>query len=319
MMELEPGALVDAGTAHDVLVDLGVVPVDADVAVRELSGGISNVVLAAEWADGRVVLKQSLPELRVAAYWPFDRSRTINERRALEVLARRLPPGTVPDVLAHDDERFLFVMSHAPAGGRNWKAELLAGRIDASAARHACELLAAVHSHDGVGFEGDEVLVQGRIDPYHRTAAAANPEVAEVVHAEVDRLLATREALVLGDWSPKNLLVYPDRVLMLDLEVAHRGDRAFDVAFLLAHLAMKRTHLPQCAAALTSAAEAFVAGYGERLPAQHVTAELGCLLLARVDGKSPAEYLTGPERDAVRRLAYDLLLGRRTWEEACTP
>ena len=104
--------------------------------------------------------------------------------------------------------------------------------------------------------------MQGRVDPYHRTAAAANPEVAEAVHAEVERLLATRQALVLGDWSPKNLLVYPDNVLALDFEVAHRGDPAFDVAFMLSHLVMKSVHLPQHASRLRRAADAFLAGYG---------------------------------------------------------
>ncbi len=64
---------------------------------------------------------------------------------------------------------------------------------------------------------------------------------------------------MLGDWSPKNLLVYPDRVLALDFEVAHRGDPAFDVAFMLTHLVMKSVHLPAHAARLRSAADAFLA------------------------------------------------------------
>ena len=92
---------------------------------------------------------------------------------------------------------------------------------------------------------------------------------------------------MLGDWSPKNLLVYPDSVLALDFEVAHCGDPAFDVAFLLSHLVMKSVHLPQHQLQLRQAADAFLAGYGAIPPDAHVTAELGCLLLARVDGKSP--------------------------------
>ena len=151
----------------------------------------------------------------------------------------------MPEVLAHADEQFLFVMSHAPAGSRNWKEELLAGRVDRETARRAGELLAAVHADPDEEFDDQTPLVQGRVDPYHRTAAAANAEVAELVRAEVERLLATRDAHVLGDWSPKNLLVYPDRVLALDFEVVHRGDPAFDVAFLLTHLVMKSVHLPE--------------------------------------------------------------------------
>ena len=146
-------------------------------------------------------------------------------------------------------------------------------------------------------------LLQGRVDPYHRTAAAANPGVAGVIEAEVERLLATRRCLVLGDWSPKNLLVYPDRVLALDFEVAHYGDPAFDVAFLLTHLVLKRARRPGDATRLRAAAHVFLRGYGGAAgavcpPDEHVVAELGCLLLARVDGKSRIEYL--PVRGAAR-------------------
>ena len=308
--------LIDEQTAPTVLADLGLIEHGTPVAVRPLSGGVSNIVLAAEWSGGRVVLKQSLPKLRVAADWPFDQARVINERRALERLRAILPEGSVPEVLAHDDEQFVFVMSHAKDGGRNWKEELLSGRIDLGAARRAGELLAAVHSDNGDGFEDQIPLVQGRIDPYHRTSAAANPDVADVVAAEIERLLATRQALVLGDWSPKNLIVYPESMLALDFEVCHRGDPAFDVAFLLSHLVLKSVHLPQHETRLRRAADAFLGGYGAVPPEGHVTAELGCLLLARVDGKSPAEYLTGPEQEQVHRIAYQLLLGRRSYEQA---
>ena len=111
---------------------------------------------------------------------------------------------------------------------------------------------------------------------------------------------------MLGDWSPKNLLVYPDRVLALDFEVAHRGDPAFDVAFLLTHLVMKSVHLPARRDAPAECRRRVPRGIRRRpFPSRESLAELGCLLLARVDGKSPAEYLTEPERETARALAYD--------------
>jgi aminoglycoside phosphotransferase (APT) family kinase protein len=313
--------LVSRATAGDVLVDLGLVAPGTAVAARALSGGISNVVLAVSWDGGRAVLKQSLPRLRVATEWTFDRGRIRNERRCMELLGELLPEGTVPAVLAHDDERFLFVMSHAPDGGHVWKDDLLAGHVDLPTAARAGELLGTIHRRTAgdaavaAAFADQTPLIQGRVDPYHRTAAAANPDLAGVVLAEVDRLLATRTALVLGDWSPKNLLAYPDHVLALDFEVAHLGDPAFDVAFLLTHLVLKGVHRPQDRAALRRAATAFLDAYmsvaGAAAPDDGaVVAELGCLLLARVDGKSPAEYLTGEiATGRVRSMARDLLLG----------
>ena len=315
----KPLELTTEATAAGVLAELGVVPPGTHAQARALSGGISNVVLAVAWPGGRAVLKQSLPKLRVAAEWPFDRARIVNERRCMEYLASILPAGSVPDVLAHDDDRFLFVMSHAPDGAVNWKDALLAGTVDLVTAERAGRLLGLIHGRSardpGVAarFADQWPLVQGRVDPYHRTAAAVNPAVAALVEAEAERMLATRRTLVLGDWSPKNLLAYPDRVLALDFEVAHWGDPAFDVAFLLTHLVLKAVRRPADAGALRAAADAFLAAYADAAgpvapPDEHVIAELGCLLLARVDGKSVIEYLPGDEqRRAVRTLAYDLL------------
>ena len=105
-------------------------------------------------------------------------------------------------------------------------------------------------------------------------------------------------------------------MLALDFEVAHWGDPAFDVAFLLTHLVLKACAARRTRRGCGARRDAFLDGYQAaagaiRPPDAHVVAELGCLLLARVDGKSPAEYLPGTEpRVYVRALAYDVLRPR---------
>ncbi len=291
------------------------------MSARALSGGISNVVLAVRWPAGRAVLKQSLPRLRVPVEWEFDQARIVNERRCMAYLGTILPLGSVPTVLAWDDSRHMFAMSHAEDGGVVWKDALLAGEIDLTASEQAGRMLGTIHSRSAADpavqtlFADVTPLLQGRVDPYHRTIAQAHPDLAAVIGDEIERMLATRRALVLGDWSPKNIIAYPDRVLALDFEVAHWGDPAFDVAFMLTHLVLKGVRRPQDRAMLRAAAQAFLAAYDEAAAAaaaEHsaAVAELGCLLLARIDGKSPAEYLTAEaDREAVRLLARDILLG----------
>jgi 5-methylthioribose kinase len=161
-------------------------------------------------------------------------------------------------------------------------------------------------------FGDTELFIQGRIDPYHRFTARAHPDLAPLIEAEVERMLGHRLALVHGDYSPKNLIVYggpPAHVLMLDFEVAHWGDPAFDVAFCLAHLLLTAIHLPSRRREYLEVASAYCRGYQGGLARERdILAELGCLLLARIDGKSKEDYITtGEEREEARLLARWLL------------
>ncbi len=178
-------------------------------------------------------------ELAVDDPWAFDRERVFVERDCMEVLGERLP-GSSPEVVFSDDERIVFGMTIAPPGGVLWKQEHDAGKADPARTELAGELLGKLHAVTAGDaalagrFGAAWPLVQGRVDPYHRTVARVHPELADAIEAEVERLLACQRCLVHGDYSPKNLIAYPDRMLMLDFEVAHYGDPAFDVAFLLA-------------------------------------------------------------------------------------
>ena len=80
-----------------------------------------------------------------------------------------------------------------------------------------------------------------RVDPYYRTAARRHPDLApriEALIAAMDRPDDER-TLVLGDFSPKNILVHAGGLILLDFECAHAGDPAFDLGFFLTHLMLK--------------------------------------------------------------------------------
>lgn len=114
-----------------------------------------------------------------------------------------------------------------------------------------------------------------------------------------------------GDVSPKNILVGPQGPVLLDAECAWYGDPAFDVAFCLNHLLLKCVVVPHRRAELQAAFEAWVMGYFESTDFEpRSQLELRCaqllpaLMLARVDGKSPVEYITTEQdRDRVRAFA----------------
>lgn len=271
--------------------------------MRMLGGGVSNRVLLAESATRRWVFKQALGRLRVAEEWLADPARIHREAASMRALAPLLPPGSVPGVVFEDRGNFIYAMEAAPDGVEDWKTLLMRGECDERVARQAARILADLAGSTAGGAQwredfGDQhCFKQLRLDPYYRFTAERHPDLRGAFEEAI--ALAQRPlAMVHGDFSPKNLLVAPwGGVTLIDFEVVHYGDPAFDAAFLLNHLLLKGAR----ALGLVCAAEL------REFETAAVIRHLGCLHLARVDGKSPAEYLTETQRVKVRAAARELI------------
>ena len=322
--------------AVDYLLGVGLISSDqAGAAVaHELGGGVSNIVVRVDFPDpsDSVVIKQSLPRLRVEQEWLADQARIHREAAALRYLQGALPSSALPGVVHEDPERFLFVMTAAPKPARTWKDDLLSGRIDPQVSAEVGRLLAAMHQHSAVAggvippelqeFADQRCFVQLRIDPYHRATALAHPGLADTIEAEAQAMLDRRLCLVHGDYSPKNVMVSPtDRgptAFLLDFEVVHLGNPVFDLAFMLNHLTLKAIHRPNLAPRYNAAGTAFWSAYCSNAPGFAADAiqlqndavrQMGVLLLARIDGKSPAEYITTDAQKSVARRLARMILG----------
>ena len=312
----------------------GALTADAPVTVEPLGGGVSNIVLRVTTPTQCLVLKQALPELRVEAYWPSRVDRALREAEALRIAAERLPRGTVPDVHFIDEENFIYGMACAPAGATLWKDDLLGGTVEIPVAAAAGRLLARLHAIQEPAvrnrFIDDEVFWQLRIDPYYNTTAEAHPSLKPVFRRAIARMKARKTALVHGDYSPKNIFVLHEEmgarvhgkaggsarsILLLDFEVVHWGDPAFDLAFCVNHLLIKSIVNAHVRPAYFQAVTALLEGYRDALPGVNWTEleaetrlQLGCLMLARIDGKSPVEYITDePTKETVRRVSRFIL------------
>jgi 5-methylthioribose kinase len=288
--------------------------------IRELGGGVSNTVLLVETATaGRFVLKQALGKLRVEQEWLSDRERIFRESTALCKLTPLLPAGSLPEVLFEDRQNFIFAMSAAPAAAACWKDLLLGGEIRVDTARQVGARLAEIaratwrEAEWESEFGDQRIFDQLRIDPYYRAAARRHPDLAPLAMRLIERSGARRVSLTHGDWSPKNFLVHDGGVMAIDFEVIHYGDPTFDAAFLLNHLLLKSFYRPEWAARYQAAAEGFWRTFVSGVPREDwiepATLEhLGWLMLARVDGKSPAEYLRDPALvERVRNFARELI------------
>ena len=302
---------------------------------RELGGGVSNIVVRVDLADPSdgVVIKQSLPRLRVEQEWLADQARIHREAAALRYLEDVLPRSALPVVIHEDPASFLFVMTAAPNQARTWKDDLLSGRVDTRVAAQIGGMLADMHEHsalpgesvpDGLqAFADQHCFVQLRVDPYHRATAQRHPDLFDAIEAEAQAMLGRRLCLVHGDYSPKNVMVSATSgepgAFLLDFEVVHLGNPVFDLAFMLNHLTLKAIHRPDLAPRYNAAGTAFWSAYCSGCPTfaadpvhlqRETIRQMGVLLLARIDGKSPAEYITThAPKSVARQLARRILAG----------
>jgi aminoglycoside phosphotransferase (APT) family kinase protein len=274
--------------------------------VEPLTGGVSSEIHLVEDEGRRFVVKRALAKLKVRDDWFADTGRSGVEQAYLRVVGA-LVPGCVPRVLHADAQAGWFAMEYLGDELVNWKGQLLKGCAEAATCRRAGEVVGTIHRETwgdaGIAREFDTGgnFHQLRIEPYLETTARRVPELAEFLLEEAARLQGTALALVHGDFSPKNMLVAPGRLVILDAEVAWYGDPVFDVAFLLNHLLLKALLHADAPEAMIEGAEVFWAAYGETLGAKadaefeaRTARLLLCLMLARIHGKSPVEYLTDP-------------------------
>ncbi len=309
---LLPAMLAQAGTGAA-----------GQIEIEPLSGGVSSDIVRIRLADGRqFCAKRALRKLKVQSDWQAPTERNHYEVAWLQ-RAGAIVKGAAPQVYAEDREHGIALLEFLPPEDFVlWKAELLAGRVTPGIAAAVAGALGRIHAatlfDEEVAreFPTDHLFDALRLDPYLRFTAGRHPALGERILAVLKTTAHTKMALVHGDVSPKNILVSrrTGQPVLLDAECAWYGDPAFDAAFCLNHLLLKSVHLPAMAPSLCAQARSFAAAWTAHFPPDLVAgleartaALLPCLMLARVDGKSPVEYLSPQSQQRVRELAIPLI------------
>ena len=286
-----------------------------------LAGGVSNRTVLVRRASGEdLVLKQALNKLRVATEWYSDPKRIHREAEGMRVLQELLPAGAVPAFVFEDFEEHIVAMAAVPSPHTVWKESLLQARIDKNLVAQFGRILALIHTSFNVEAYPESGMLRSidffqslRLDPYYGFAAKQEPVAERFLHRLIDETRKIKLSLVHGDYSPKNILVYRGRIVLLDHEVIHVGDPAFDVGFAMTHLLSKANHLSDHRSTFARAARNFWTTYrGESssgdagLEDRSVRHTLGCLL-ARIVGRSPLEYLSRSAADRQKMAAINLI------------
>lgn len=316
---VRPPAPILPDTVLPYLRSRGLQPGDG-ASVTALTDGVSARVYLVEGVASRWVVKQALPELDVEVEWLANPQRATTEANALRLVGK-LTPGNLPTVIDADPVDFALTMSAAPAGMVNWRRLLLEEMPTSDqllfVGRELGTLLGTWHRETwddkrvADQFDDDETFEQLRVTPFHRAVLGKFPEAAVAIEACITDLEIRRECLVHGDFSPKNILVSSSKVWVLDFEVARVGAAVFDLAFLGHHLALKAMVSPHRAIDLRTTFAAFLSAYStsRNRPVDNAILgwHIGALMLARVDGVSPAGYLTESQRGRVRAAALEIL------------
>lgn len=313
------------GSLADYLRDKNLVSPDDRLAFTTLTGGVSNraILVNINGAD-RWVVKQALEKLRVPVDWFSSPERIHREAEGLRTLADFLPQGTTPGFVYEDEKTHILVMDAIPQPHTNWKSMLIAGQVHTEHMRQFGTMLATIHSRAYADYDtlatrfADRHFFETlRIEPYYRYSAEQVPQAANFIVDLINDTQGHAQTLVHGDYSPKNILIYDNRLVLLDHEVIHWGDPAFDIGFSMTHLLSKAHHLVASRATFEMAALNYWDTYKSNISAlfdkdfeaRCVRHTLGCLL-ARVAGRSQLEYMSTLEKaaqcDAVLRLMQNV-------------
>ena len=288
-----------------------------------LAGGVSADIWRVALKSGPVCVKRALPRLRVSQLWEAPVARNGYEYEWLRI-AHQAAPGAVPKVLLRDENA--FVMEYLDAAVHPvWKEALRQGRADPAFAARVGSTLAAIHTATAARediarlFPTDAIFYAIRLEPYLVATASKHADLKTALLSLVERTANLKACLVHGDVSPKNILCGPRGPVFLDAECAWYGDPAFDLAFCLNHLLLKCVWVPRARPALLECFKALARSYLKEFSfgnlEERAASLLPALLLARVDGKSPVEYLDGPGKAVVRDKAR-AMFGAKTLEEA---
>ena len=310
----------DKGVLEQYLLEKKIVNPTGGYSFHYCKGGVSCTVVFVYAGEKQLIIKQGLAQLKVKEEWLCDPNRMNIEQESNRIY-HELVPDCAPVIYFYDGDNFIYGREAVPEDWRMWKADLLAGKLDFSAAGKVANTLLTVHnacSRDRAvaeAFDSKDIFYNLRISPYFEFTKSKHPERSDFISSVIDFLMEAKVTLIHGDFSPKNIMTDGNAVSILDYEVAHYGHPAFDLGFFSTHFVLKAIKNKAWAESYLNMLVYMMDIYFRGVDCMDPKTLEECyiktwalIVLARVDGKSPAEYITDEaDKALVREVAFAMI------------
>jgi len=289
--------------------------------IEKLSGGVSSDIWKITNESNIFCLKKAKKKLDVKEDWFVPIERNIYEYNWYNEV-NKLVPNIAPKVIYSDSKKFFFIMEYFDEKKFPlWKKELFKSNVNINFSQSVAQNLSFIHlntfnnSELKSKFDTIKLFEDLRIDPYIRFTATIHDDIKNKLLDIANNLNNKKITLVHGDISPKNILINNDKPIFLDAECAWYGDPAFDFAFCINHLILKSIKLPKVKDLLSKSFRILSDTYlmnvkweDPKLFEKRTILILSALMLARIDGKSPVEYINSNyEKQFIRSFAKSII------------
>lgn len=301
-----------------ILIQNNIISENEEISFQENKDGISSIIFLIDRKHERIVLKQSLKKFRSDKKINISIKRNLHEQNFINLANTFLEPGIIPKIIMSDKKNCFFIMTSASKNSVPWKELLLKGEINLKIAEKVGSTLAKIHNNTAnmkelqKRFRDNSVFIMGRIVPGYLEVARQFLLVKDIILEIAERCLNTKKALVTADITPKNILVDDDNILMIDHEGAHYGDPSFDLGIFIAHIFLKSVHNIKIKNNYYKLIKTFWQAYLKEITVwdssqieKNVIENALAMISARLFGKLPVEYLTGQEKEVLKRNIID--------------
>lgn len=285
MTDAANGAIrLDDASLPDHLRRLGLLAAGEPARVEVAGDGNINWVRRVRAGARSFIVKQARPALERFPEYSAPTERIVCEARYYETVRSLDAAAVCPKVLHFDEPQRVLVLEDLGSVPRLDASDRDRAAVDAAAARIA-RFLATVHAatandaslparfpNDGMRrLHGDHIFElpfranEFPLPPPVRACAETlwrEGRIAAIAREAYDHYLGERGALVHADVQAGNVLLADRGAVLLDAEIAHAGDAAFDLGTLFAHLwlpAVARDAPGEAAVSIDAACEAYAA------------------------------------------------------------